>query len=465
MELKKLISEVLKIEESTITDDLSFQSISEWDSLNHVSLIIALEKELGVNIDNDLLTSLTSVSKIRKFYEDTVEKNYNKTAVVDYKTISDNSQYNVHRGLNNVFFDWTSITNLDGENGILEYRGYSIDDLATYSSYEEVAYLLLFGKLPNIQQLNKFTDQLKASRNIPDSVITCLYLMKDASPTVALRTAVSLLESISSNIKNSIEETQNRGISLIAQIPIIVTTHYRIRNNLPIIQPNLELSHAANILYMLKGKTPDEKQIRIVDKILIIHAEHSSNASTFTARVVIGTQSNIYAAVTSAIAAFAGPLHGGAIEYTMKMLQEIGEPERAKSYIEERRARNEPIMGFGHRVYHIEDPRAKHLRKSLDELGQELSNTKWIELLDSVIESMKPYSKHGIHVNVDYYACIIYHLLDIPDCLFVPMFIMGRISGWTANILEQLSNNILIRPVMKYEGYKSLTYEMLEERI
>ncbi|WP_434291327.1 citrate/2-methylcitrate synthase [Clostridium botulinum] len=482
MDVIQIIKQVLNISEEQITDDLSYQSIPEWDSLNHVSLIIALEKAFDVTIGEELLLKLTSVAAIRKFSQSLMEEIPSKKPIRDNNAIvSKNSKENtdtipnisqqsksddnplVFRGLNNIAFDNTTITNIDGKKGILEYRGYSINDLVSYSSFEEVAYLLLYKELPTKKQLENFDNQLKSNRSIPKPIADLIYSMSDADPILVLRTAISMLAHYDEDKQNnSIREIRNKGIRLIAQLPTIIAMHYRCRNKLPIVLPSSTLSHAANIFFMLKGEEPSSKQERIIDRNLIIHAEHSSNASTFTARVVIGTQADIYGAITSAIAAFSGPLHGGAIEHTMKMLREVKDPTLAQSYIQAKREKNEAIMGFGHRVYRTEDPRANHLRKTVIDLSQELQETKWINILDALVEAMRPYSQHGIHVNVDYYACVIYHLLGLPDYLFVPLFTFGRIAGWTAHVLEQLENNILIRPVMNYVGEKSRTYKAIE---
>jgi citrate synthase len=257
---------------------------------------------------------------------------------------------------------------------------------------------------------------------------------------------------------NTYEGTRRKGIRLIAQLPTIVAMHHRFRKSLPYVQSSSTFSHVANVLYLLQDAKPSAKHEKIVDRNLMLHAEHSSNASSFTARVVSGTQADIHAAITSAIAAFSGPLHGGAIEHTMKMLREIGEPELASAYIKARIERKEPIMGFGHRVYRTDDPRAKHLRQSIQELSHELQDYKWLAILDEVVAAMQPYSRHGIHVNVDFYACVIYHLLGLPEDLFVPLFVLGRIAGWVAHVLEQWENNILIRPIMQYTGRESRPY-------
>lgn len=456
MDVTEIIRKVFNLPKDKITDDLSYQSVPEWDSLNHVSLIIALEKAYGINIDDELMLKLTSVGAIKKIFN-----NFDKDNTLVEKTFTEksNNSVKVFRGLNNIMFDNTTITNIDGKKGILEIRGYSIDDLVSNSTFEEVSYLLIYKKLPNSNELTNFDTKLKENRDIPKPVQDLIYSMRNADPTIVLRTATSMIASYDNTIKdNSIEITRDRSIRLISQLPIILAMHYRYHNNLPFIEPSKTLSHAANILYMLYGKEPTTKQVEIINKILIIHSEHGSNASTFTARVVVGTQTDIYGAITAAIATFSGPLHGGAIEKTIEMLREIKTPENVHSYVQEKRKNNKAIMGFGHRVYRTEDPRAKHLRKILIELSNELGEPNFLNIANTLREEMSQYEKHGVSINVDFYASIIYHLLGIQDNLFVPMFILGRISGWSANVIEQLENNILIRPIMNYTGEKTRTY-------
>lgn len=457
MDVVEIIKKVFNLPDDKITDDLSYQSIPEWDSLNHVSLVIALEEAYGITIDDELMLQLTSVGEIKKVFGNL--KNDKLTR--EEKKSDENDRNKVFRGLNNIMFDNTSITNMDGKKGILEIRGYSIDDLVNNAAFEEVVYLLLFKKLPNNKELEEFNIKLKACRNIPTNIKNLIYTMKDASPTVVLRTAVSMIADYDTNIQdNSIEANIKRSIYLISKVPTILATHYRYRNNLVPVEPSKTLSHAANILYMLYGKEPTAKQIDIINKILIIHSEHGSNASTFTARIVVGTKSDIYGAITAAISTFAGPLHGGAIEQTMKMLREIKTAENVHLYVKEKRERNEAIMGFGHRVYRVEDPRAKHLRKILIELSEELNKKEWLNIANALKAEMSQYDKHGVSINVDFYASVIYNLLDFPDDIFVPMFILGRISGWSANVIEQLENNILIRPIMNYVGEKTREYNV-----
>ncbi|MCB1548777.1 MAG: citrate synthase/methylcitrate synthase, partial [Hyphomicrobiaceae bacterium] len=254
------------------------------------------------------------------------------------------------------------------------------------------------------------------------------------------------------------------GVRLTSQVPMIVAALDRIRNGLKPIEADPALGHAANFLWMLKGEVPSENAAALFDKDLVLHAEHGSNASSFTARVVIGTDANIHAAVTAAIAALSGPAHGGAAEDVMKMALEIGEPANVPAFVKRKRAAKEPITGFGHRVYRAEDPRARHMREGVKQLSQEMGQPKWYEILEALVKEMAPYARHGVNVNVDFYSGAIYYLHEIPNDLFVPIFAIGRVPGWTVQVLEQLANNILIRPLTLYNGPEPRPYVAIAKR-
>ena len=371
----------------------------------------------------------------------------------------------IHRGLSGVYFDRSETSFIDGRAGKLQYRGYSIDDLATHSTFEETAYLLLYGALPTRAQLAAFDAELKAARPIPGEILDVIRLVQAAHPMDVLRTAVSALAAFDPETADkSHEATLRKGLRLSAQVPTIVMAHHAIRAGREPIGPSAALSHAANFLYMLDGREPSADAASLMDTDFILHAEHGSNASSFTARVVAGTQADLHGAVTAAIAALSGPSHGGAAENVMKMAQAIEEPERAADYVKELRSRSEPIMGFGHRVYRAEDPRARHLREGVRRLSQEKGEPKWHAILEAVVEAMRPYGRLGVHVNVDFYAGVIYYLHSIPQDLFVPIFAVGRVPGWTVQVLEQMEKNILIRPLLQYVGPIDQPYVPIEER-
>ena len=378
-------------------------------------------------------------------------------------TTSDDIQ--LHRGLQGVYFDRTETTFIDGKEGILEYRGYAIHDLAEKSTFEETSYLLLYGNLPTKQQLADFDKQLKESRDIPGPVLDVINIVKDSHPMDVLRTAVSALASFDPDRNdNSIEATYRKGIRLTSQVATIVMAHHRIRHGKDPIAPSKTLSHAANFLYMLDGKEPTEETATLMDRDFVIHADHGSNASAFTARVVAGTSADIHGAVTAGVAALSGPSHGGAAENVMAMAQEIGEPENAEAYVKNLLANRQRVMGFGHRVYKAEDPRARHLREGVRKLSEEKGEPKWYAILQAVVEAMKPYARRGIHVNVDFYAGVVYYLNGIPQDLFVPIFAVGRIPGWTIQVVEQFEHNILIRPLLNYTGLHNREYVPIDQR-
>ena len=371
----------------------------------------------------------------------------------------------IHRGLKGVYFDRSPCTFIDGRAGELRYRGYSIHDLAEHSTFEETAWLLLHGELPTRTELARFEAELKAARTLPEAVYDIIRAVRTAHPMDVLRTAVSALAAFDPETADkSREATLRKGVRLTSQVPMIVAAHERVRQGREPVRPDDTLGHAANLLWMLKGARPGEDAARLIDRDLVLHAEHGSNASSFAARVVVGTQADLHAAMTAAVAALSGPAHGGAAEDVMKMAEEIGDPSRAADYVRAKRKAGEPVTGFGHRVYRAEDPRARHMRAGVETLSKEMGQPVWYEILQAVVAAMAPYARHGVSVNVDFYSGVVYHLLGIPRDLFVPLFAVGRVPGWTVQALEQLDNNILIRPLTLYTGPSPRPYVPIEQR-
>src|SRR5690348_15915922 len=371
----------------------------------------------------------------------------------------------IHRGLKGVYFDRSPCTFIDGKAGDLRYRGYSIHDLAENSTFEETAWLLLYGDLPTAQELASFDAQLKAARKLPPQLLDIVRAIKDAHPMDVLRTGVSALAAFDSEANdNSRDAVLRKAIRLTSQVPMVVAAHSRIRAGQEPVPADPMLTHAANILWMLRGEKPSRDASLLIDRDLIIHAEHGSNASSFAARVVIGTEANLHAAITAAVAALSGPAHGGAAEDVMKMAEEIGDPLRAADYVKEKRAAGVAVTGFGHRVYRAEDPRARHMRAGVERLSKEMGEPKWFEILQAVVKAMAPYGRHGVNVNVDFYSGVVYHLLGIKRDLFVPIFAIGRVPGWAVQVLEQLDNNILLRPLTLYNGPEARAYVPIERR-
>jgi len=371
----------------------------------------------------------------------------------------------VHRGLKDVYFERSETTFIDGKVGELRYRGYSIHDLAQQSTFEETAHLLLHGELPTKAQLARTDADLKAARQLPPPILNIIETVKTAHPMDVLRTAVSALAAFDKEAAdNSRDATVRKGLRLTSQVPMIVAAHDRIRNGKAPVAPDATLGHAANFLWMLKGEKPSPDAARLLDVDFVLHAEHGSNASSFTARVVIGTQANLHAAITAAVAALSGPAHGGAAEDVLGMAQEIGDPANVAAYVKKKREAKEAITGFGHRVYRAEDPRARHMREGVKRLSQEMGQPQWYAILDALVQAMAPYARHGVNVNVDFYSGVIYYLHQIPKDLFVPIFAVGRVPGWTVQVLEQQANNILIRPLTLYSGPAPRDYVPIDRR-
>jgi citrate synthase len=364
-----------------------------------------------------------------------------------------------------VYFDRSKVCYIDGRAGELRYRGYSIHELAPNSSFEETCYLLLHGELPDRAQLQAFDRELKAARALPEPVLRIIEAVKRAHPMDVLRTAVSALAAFDAEVAdNSAAATLRKAVRLTSQVPMIVAAHEHLRNGRQPVAPDPALGHAANFLRMLQGKAPGADAARLMDTDMILHAEHGANASSFTARVVAGTEANLHAAVTAAIAALSGPAHGGAAENVMRMAQEVGDASRAADYVKRKRAAKEPVMGFGHRVYRAEDPRARHMRAGVEKLSREMGQPQWYRILEALVEAMQPYARHGVNVNVDFYAGVVYYLNGIPADLFVPIFAVGRVPGWAVSVLEQMENNILIRPLTLYNGPAPRPYVPLDLR-
>ncbi|HVB21752.1 MAG TPA: citrate synthase [Ktedonobacteraceae bacterium] len=367
-------------------------------------------------------------------------------------------------GLEDIVATHSHICDLDGKLGKLTYFGVDIHDLARHSSFEETAYLLWHGVLPTQAQLEEVKTQLQANRTLPDRVIELMRLLPPATiPMDVLRTTVSVLSAFDPDAGDrSSDANHRRAIRLTAQFPTIITSWNHIRNGRELVAPLPNESHATNFLYMLTGEMPDSYTAHVLDVALILHADHELNASTFAARVTAGTLADMYAAITSAIGALSGPLHGGANEQVIRMLLRIGSVDNAEPYISNAINNKERIMGFGHRVYRTEDPRATHLRAMSEELGKRAGDTRWYEISRIVEDYIKEHK--GLYCNVDFYSASVYYIMGIPIDLDTPIFASSRIAGWTAHVLEQYANNRLIRPRAEYIGPKVTEYVAIEQR-
>jgi citrate synthase len=357
------------------------------------------------------------------------------------------------KGLEGVVAATSSICYIDGDKGVLAYRGYDIHDLADHSTFEEVCYLLWFGRLPKTDELPTLKRRMAEERKLDASINYRLQLApKHAMPMDVLRTIVSALAFYDPEYnKNDHEANVNKAIRLTSQIAMIVANYDRIRKGKPVVEPDRSLSHAANFLLMLNGSEPSATAERAFDIALILHADHELNASTFAARVTAATLSDMHSAVTSAIGTLKGPLHGGANEAVFKILKEIdGNGADPVEYIKGMLAQKKKVPGFGHRVYHTEDPRATHLRQMSRDLGKSSGNPKWYEYSQRIEDFIRAEKK--LNANVDFYSASTYHTLGIEVDLFTPIFAVSRVSGWTAHVIEQLDDNRLIRPRADYAG-------------
>jgi citrate synthase len=367
-------------------------------------------------------------------------------------------------GLEDVVAQDSSICFLDGKEGRLLYRGYDIHELVEKSTFEEVVYLLWFGRLPLAAEMESFARDLRVNRYLPDDILkTMKRFPRQSRPMDMLRTIVSMCSLYDPDSDdNSREATLAKATRLISRFPTIIANWDNIRNGREPRLPLEDCSLAANFLYMLSGKRPDDLSARALDRALVLHADHEFNASTFSARVTSSTETDLHSALTAAIGTLKGPLHGGANQEVIKMFMTIGEPEKAESFVLARLSEHKKIMGFGHRVYRTEDPRACLLKTTSQEMGKRLNDLKWFRM-SCAIEEVVFREKH-LYANLDFYSASVYYLLGIPVDLFTPIFAMSRVSGWTAHILEQNAANRLIRPRARYTGPSDLKYQSIDSR-
>ena len=360
-------------------------------------------------------------------------------------------------GLEGVIAGETSICWVDPNAGLL-YRGYDVHELAEHASFEEVAWLLLHGELPTKLQVAEMTRRLAEERTLPPPVTEMLRLLPaETHPMDALRTGVSMLAPFDQDLNDhSHEANLRKAMRLIGRVSTLITDSWRIKSGVDLLPSKPNLTHASNFLYQLTGKVPEDWQTKMFDAILVLYAEHEFNASTFSVRVTASTMADMYAAITTGMATLKGPLHGGANEETMKMLREIGTADRAESWVKERLARKEKIMGFGHRVYKTGDSRVPMMRELARDLGRRCGQPDWVavcEKLEMVMEREK-----RLCSNLDLYAAPVFYLLGIPSELNTPIFACSRISGWCAHVIEQHDHNRLIRPRSIYTGPQRRTY-------
>jgi citrate synthase len=369
------------------------------------------------------------------------------------------------KGLVGVIAAQTALSSVDGANGVLTYRGYNIHDLAGRVSYEETVYLLFYGRLPNKKELSTFSAELAANRKLPKAVLDHITgAPRKATPMDVLRTAVSMLSYYDRETEDiSIESTQRKGLRLVAQFPTIIAAIHRVRKGLSVLGPRPKLSHAANFMYMLHGKLASELENNAMNLYLVLLADHSLNASTFTSRVTSSTNADLHAAITAALGALKGNLHGGAAEATMNMLLEIGKVEKVDSFVENAFETKRKIMGIGHRIYKTGDPRARHLLEWASKM--EHAQGKGQRYVDMALSVERAVLRHReLYPNVDFFSAPMLYYLGIPTALDTCIFAASRIAGWTAHVIEQYKDSVLIRPGADYIGSKSETFVPLTGR-
>ena len=361
------------------------------------------------------------------------------------------------KGLEGIIANSTRLSDVLGDIGQLIYCGYDINELAGKVSYEEVVHLLWYGELPTQRQLDVLTETLRSHRDLPQGVIDFLKTAPTTSnPMDVIRTAVSMLGIYDTHMDDthmddtSVDRNRERAVSITARIGVIAAYYHRARMGKDLPPIRKDLGEAAHFLYLLNGEAPSADMEKTLDVAYVLHADHGMNASTFSARVTIATLSDIYSAITSAIGTLKGPLHGGANEGVIHMLQEIGSEDKVDAWLDDALAQKKKIMGIGHRVYKVLDPRAPHLRAMAVKLTEQLGEGKWIRMSERIASVMK--EKKGLNANVDFYSATVYYSLGISTDMFTPIFAIARTAGWTGHVLEQLSDNRLYRPLSEYTG-------------
>ncbi len=379
-------------------------------------------------------------------------------------SVAPDTTVKIAKGLEGIVAAATQLSDVQGTEGILSYRGYNIDDLASRSTFEETVDLLWYGVLPTRELLEKLTRKFAAARPLPDTVVGAMRLFpKKATPMDVLRTVVSQLGLYDPDeTDNSVSANVRKSIRLTAQMPTIIAAWHNLSLGREPIRPRADLSHAGNFLYMLEGKEPSPESARILDIAFILHMDHGLNASTFVARSIASTESDMYSAISGALGALKGPLHGGANEAVMRMLINIGDVSGVEPFIKDALANHRKVSGFGHRIYKTNDPRAQQLRRIAGELANHTGNRRWYEMSEKMREVV--WRERQLYVNVDFYSASVYYTLGIPIELFTPIFAISRVAGWTAHVMEQLMDNRIMRPDSEYVGPKHQEYIPIDQR-
>jgi 2-methylcitrate synthase len=368
------------------------------------------------------------------------------------------------KGLREVVAGQTRVSDIDGDAGRLWYAGYEIGDLAVNASFEEVVYLLHHTRLPDREELDDLNEFLVNERELSPFLLKVMPdLAQQTSPMSMLRTGISAASTYDPDGWDESPEAQYRkAMRLIAKTPTLIATYHRLRIGQEVVPPNPKLPHAANFLWMLLGEEPELEDAAVLDTTLLLYADHTMNASTFTARIIASTLADMFSAITGAIGALKGPLHGGANEESMKMAEEIGSPDRAEAYVRDRLERHQKVMGFGHAVYRTMDPRATVLKQLGREAGERHGDTRWADIFEALQSTV--YEQKQLWPNVDLYAAGVYHVLGIPTDLMTPIFALARMAGWTAHVREQYADNRVIRPGSQYVGPRDQVWVPIEDR-
>ncbi len=442
-EIWQLIADALDVDISEIDEDLSVHDLPEWSSLEHVNLMIAIEQRFGVIIEAKMTADLRSVGAIEQYLTG------RRSDKADAGRASGNG---IARGLDGVVFDETEITSIDGGRGELLYRGYPIEEIAAGGSYEEICHLILHGERPTPTELGYLKRCLGQQSSLTLEVADLVRSMAHLDPLAVMRTAVSAIGASDSTVSPSPETVIAEGLDLIAKLPTILGLHHTTRMGLAWPEPDPDQTHAERFLTLFFGQAPSYEAVQAIDLTMRLHAEHGANASAFAARVTAGTEADTASTMVAALATFGGPLHGGAVGASIQAVREVADPKAAESYVQTRRANHQPIHGFGHRVYKVVDPRVAPLRQTALELANARPGNRSVATMQAIEEAMARYERHGLTMNVDAYSAVIFDLLGVPDEYQTALYAMSRAAGWTAQVAEQVGNNVLIRPRLAYVG-------------
>lgn len=443
--LMDLFNDVLKIDKKISYENLEYQKISQWDSLNHINLMIGIEVKFGFKVPKSKVLELTNFQKIKEFiyFNSNIDKNNISNNILEKNKSS------LCRGLNNIFYDETKISFIDGEQGRLLYRGYQISEMVEKYSFDEVIYLLLYEKIPTINELKQLKLELENQKYLSKEV---LELIKITCHRFNLSSVLKSCVSILTEEMDSLSD-EKQVICLLAKVPLIIANYQSFKSTQQEYKPAASASHCDYLAEILFHNSPiTTEQKKLFEQIMILQAEHESNASAFAARVAVSTGSSLGNGILAAISTFIGPLHGGAITSVMDMLDEITS-DNVSFYIQNKIKNKQPVYGFGHRVYRTQDPRSFYLKKIVEQLCHEKKDSNTLLILEKIKVEMSEFIQFGIDINVDYYSSVCFKLFNIPKDLFVPLFISNRIIGWGAHIIEQKKENILIRPRLKYTGH------------